>query len=136
MDLTTLTSVAATTLVKLLAKDGWEQVKAAVVGLWRRAHPDRVAIVEAELTETRDEMVAAQQAGDEQTERDLVSEWQGRLRRLVSARPELAEDLELLVDELRATMPEHHVARQRIQGDASGHGRVYQAGRDLHITDR
>ncbi|MGI5158413.1 hypothetical protein [Microbispora sp. CA-102843] len=42
---------------------GWQQARQAVVALWRRARPERALAIEAELEETRAEVVAAQ-AGD------------------------------------------------------------------------
>jgi hypothetical protein len=47
--LTTLTAVAATTLVQLMATDSWDRFKVAIVSLWRRVDPDRAETIDAEL---------------------------------------------------------------------------------------
>jgi hypothetical protein len=136
-ELTALTSTAATTVVQLLATAAWEQARSAVVGLWRRAHPERAETVQAELEDSRAELLAARQAGDEQVEQALVGEWQGRLRRLMVADPQLADDLCRVVAELRSALAgvdPQQVATITMQATAFGSSRVSQAGRDLHIT--
>jgi hypothetical protein len=78
-ELAALTSTAAATVVKLLATAAWERATSAVGGLWRRVHPERAETVQAELEDSRAEVLAARRAGDEQVEQALVGEWQGRL---------------------------------------------------------
>lgn len=136
-ELMELTSTAATTVVKVLATAASEQVKRAVGGLWRRAHPERAETVGAELEETRTEVLAARQTGDEQLEQALVGEWQGRLRRLVVTDPQLAEELRQVVAQLRVVLAEVDPAQATtisMQATASGKSRVNQAGRDLHVN--
>lgn len=92
-ELMELAGTAGSTIVTLLATDAWEKTKTAVGGLWKRVHPDRAGAVEADLAEARTEVLAARDAGDTQTERDLTIEWQGRLRRLLTADPGVAAEL-------------------------------------------
>src|SRR5216683_1308156 len=115
-------------MVRLMASDGWEQAKKAVGSLWRRVHPERAETVEAELVETREQVLAARQEGNEQAEQDLIGEWRGRLRRLLAAEPELADELRRLVDELPPTPSETgtQIGLLDMHAHASGHGRVYQ----------
>lgn len=136
-ELTALTATAAATVVKLLATAAWEQAKNAVGGLWRRVHPDRAETVQAELDETRTELLAARQVGDEQVEQALVGEWQGRLRRLVVADPQLVDDLRRIVAQLGSVLAAVDLQQGSMitmQARAFGHSRVNQAGRDLHVT--
>jgi hypothetical protein len=136
-DLTALTSTAAMTVVKLLATAAWEQATSAVGRLWRRVHPERAETVQAELEETRAEVLAARQVEDEQAEQALVGEWQGRLRRLVAADPHLADDLRRVVAELRSALADADAPQGTtitMQATAFGTSRVNQAGRYLHIT--
>ncbi len=135
-ELTALTSTAATTVVKLLATAAWERATSAVGGLWRQVHPERAQTVQAELEDSRAEVLAAREVGDEQVEQALVGEWQGRLRRLVVADPQLMDELRRMVAELRPVLadadpPQHTTISMRATTfDTS---RVNQAGRDLHI---
>lgn len=136
-ELTALTSTAATTVVKLLATAAWEQATSAVGRLWRRVHPERAETVQAELEETRAEVLAARRVEDEQAEQALVGEWQGRLRRLVAADPQLADDLRRVVAELRSALADTDAPQGTMitmRATAFGTSRVNQAGRDLHVT--
>jgi hypothetical protein len=136
-ELTALTATAAATVVKLLATAAWEQAKNAVGELWRRVHPDRAETVQAELEETRTELLAAQQVGDEQVEQALVSEWQGRLRRLMVADPQVVDDLRQVVAQLGSALAATDPQQGNVitmQATAFGHSRVNQAGRDLHVS--
>ncbi|MGH3887532.1 MAG: hypothetical protein ACRDSZ_13355 [Pseudonocardiaceae bacterium] len=136
-ELTALTSTAATTVVQLLATAAWEQAASAVGRLWQRVHPKRAETVQAELEESRTEVLAARQAGDEQVEQALVGEWHGRLRRLLAADPQLADELRRVVAELRSVLADAEPAQGAtitMQATTFGSSRVHQAGRDLHIT--
>jgi len=136
-ELTALTTVAAATLVQLMATDSWDRFKVAIVSLWRRVHPDRAEMVDGELAQARLEVLAAVEAGDDQAELDVMAEWHSRLRRLVATRPELAADLQRLLDEFRPVLGEgSETDSVRMRAQASGHGRVYQAGRDQKIVER
>ncbi len=136
-ELSALTSTAATTVVQLLATAAWEQASSAVGRLWRRVHPERAETVQAELADSRTEVLTARQIGDEQVEQALVGEWHGRLRRLVAADPQLADELRRVVAELQSALAEVDPlpgATITLQATAFGNSRVNQAGRDLHVT--
>ncbi|WP_328724808.1 hypothetical protein [Streptomyces sp. NBC_00259] len=133
-EIAALASAAGTTIVTLMATDAWQRTREGITSLWRRFHPERVEAVAAELDAAHDDLLASHTTGDPDTERELAAEWQGRIRRLLTARPEVAEELRTLLDELdprAATAPA--VAQQ---ATASGHARIYQAGRDQHVTER
>ncbi|WP_274031896.1 hypothetical protein [Streptomyces sp. MMBL 11-1] len=129
-ELVTLAQSASVTLVGLMATDAWEHTRDGFVALWQRARPERADAVAAELANTREDL-----ATDATAEGELAAEWQGRIRRLLTDRPEVAEELRKLLDELApdASAPATTVSQH---ATASGHSRVYQAGRDQHITAR
>jgi hypothetical protein len=138
-ELTALTSTAATTVVQLLATAAWEQGTSAVGRLWRRVHSERAQTVQAELEDSRAEVLAARKAGDEQVEQDLIGEWQSRLRRLVAADPQLVDELRRVVAELRSALAEvdpPQGAMITMQATTFGNSRVNQAGHDLHVTEK
>ncbi|TQS28955.1 hypothetical protein [Microbispora sp. KK1-11] len=131
-----LALAAASALVSVLATEGWQDGRRAVVALWRRARPEQAPAVEADLDEARTELLAAREAGDEQAEEALVVEWRQRLRRLAAADPEAARELRRIVDEeLTPLLPP---AGRGITVDqnatVSGIGSVNQAGRDIRIS--
>jgi hypothetical protein len=140
-ELVALASTAGSAVVTLLATDAWLRAKAGMGALWRRVYPDRAEVIEAEIVEAREEVVAARTAGDDTVEQALVGEWQGRLRRLLASHPDLAAELRRLLDEeLTLELP----AGDRTWGgdvdmraEASGHGRVYQVGQgEMTIGER
>lgn len=136
-ELAVLTSTAAATVVQLMATTAWEQAKSAVVGLWRRVHPEWAETVQAELEASRVEVLAARQVGNEQVEQALAGEWQGRLRSLVAADPQLVDELRRVVTELCAALADadpRQGATLIMQATTFGDSRVNQAGRDLHVT--
>ncbi|MDQ3152243.1 MAG: hypothetical protein M3R63_11150 [Actinomycetota bacterium] len=138
-ELSALALTAATTVVQLLATAAWEQAKSAVGRLWRKVHPERAETVQAELEESRAEVLAARQVGDEQVEQALIGEWHGRLRRLVAADPQLADELRRVVAELRSALADADLregATITMRATTFGTSRVNQAGRDLNVTEK
>jgi hypothetical protein len=132
-----LARTAGTTMVALMATQTWESAREGVVALWRRFQPDRAEAVGGELEATREDLLVAQRSGDTETEAELTAEWQARVRRLLVARPEVADELRRILAELSPALPEERPATAiRLRAEASGNGRVYQAGRDQHITER
>lgn len=139
VELAVLAGAAGSQLVALLTTDAWEAAKAAVVSVWRRVHPGRVEMVEAELVEARAEVMAARARGDEQSEQALALEWQGRLRRVFAADPVAAGELRRMLDEVAGQLPEPDRVRAgmiEMHAAVSGHGRSYQLGQGTqHITE-
>jgi hypothetical protein len=133
-EIAALAGTAGTTVVTLMAGDAWQRTREGVVALWRRVHPERADSIYADLEATRTEVLAGRAAGDPQSEEELTAEWQGRMRRLLAGEPAIAEDLRRLLDEISPGCAESS-SRIRMRATASGHGRVYQAGRDQHVTE-
>jgi hypothetical protein len=135
LELTALANLAASTVVGGMATAGWESAQQALGELWRRVHPERADTVVAELGEARAEVLVARRNGDERAERELVDEWQARLRRLLVANPEMVPELQRLIDELRSTAHEEPRAGSvNLVANASGRSRITMSGRDINIT--
>ncbi|WEO97754.1 hypothetical protein A6P39_029145 [Streptomyces sp. FXJ1.172] len=133
-EVTSLAQSAGATLVTLMATDAWHRTREGLTQLWRRMQPERAEIVAAELEAGREDVLAAMAANDQETLNELRLQWQGLVRRLIGARPAAAAELRALLAELD---PDGTAARPVTQrATASGHARVYQAGRDQHITER
>ncbi|MGW7210735.1 MULTISPECIES: hypothetical protein [unclassified Streptomyces] len=123
-----------------MATDVWQEARNTLVSLWRRARPEQAEVIDTELVEARPQLLAARQAGDDDTEQVMVADWQIRLQSLMQANPAVAEELRALLDD-RLTPALAQVEQTRVEAlvmkaKASGSGRVYQAGRDQHITER
>ncbi|MGW1005562.1 hypothetical protein [Streptomyces sp. NPDC002520] len=133
-EMTSLAQGAGTTLVTLMATDAWHRTREGLTQLWRRMQPERAETVAADLEAGREDVLAAMVANDQETLNELRLQWQGTVRRLIVAQPAAAEELRRLLDELD---PGGTAARQVTQhATASGQARIYQAGRDQHITER
>ncbi|MFF6998280.1 hypothetical protein ACFY93_25415 [Streptomyces sp. NPDC008313] len=136
-EIAALAGTAGTTVVTLMATNAWESTRDGMVALWRRFQPSRAESIGEELEAGREELLLAREAGDAESEAELTAEWQGRVRRFLLARPEAAEALRGVLDELYPSAPEQPgTERIRLEAHASGQARVYQAGRDQHITER
>ncbi|MFD4659866.1 hypothetical protein ACFWP2_30035 [Kitasatospora sp. NPDC058444] len=129
---------AGSALVSAMATDGWQQTRAAVVEWWRRRRPDRADEVGSELETVRAQVLAAREQGDEDTEQALAGSWRLQLQQLLREDPALADELQRLLDEHLAPAPsEGDRAQHRpivMRAEARDNSRVYQAGRDQHIT--
>ncbi|MFJ5843497.1 hypothetical protein [Streptomyces sp. NPDC092903] len=133
-EITLLAGTAGTTIAALLATDTWNGVRNGVITLWRRARPDHEEQIAAQLDTSRQDLLGARSNGDEEAEREIAAEWQGRIRRLLVAHPELVAALRSLLTELDPGAPVIPTVTQR--ATASGSSRVYQAGRDLNLDQR
>lgn len=139
-ELVTLAGTAASTVVTLLVTDGWEKAVAAMGELWRRVHPDRAAAVEADLADARTEILSTPESRAARAERALVTEWQARIGRLLSADPALAGELRRILDtDLRPALPADAptwTGDVRMSAHAQDQARIYQVGQgSQHITE-
>ncbi|MFF4607363.1 hypothetical protein ACFY12_32085 [Streptomyces sp. NPDC001339] len=137
-ELVNLARTAGTTIIGAMATDAWTRTRDIVVAAWRRVHPDRAEAVGTDLDVSRDELLAARANGDELSESELLAEWQSRVRRLLVENPGIAAALRQLLDDEGAAPARHgaDVGEVRMTARASDSARVYQAGRDQHITER
>ena len=133
LELAALASVASARLIDLVATDGWAAVRASVVSLWRRSHPERV---EEELGEVRDRLLETQGGDDDpQLRALLVAEWQARLALLLATQPDLADEVRRLIsEELRDSGPAGQAVGSLTQEAHVTDGDAYLAGRDQTIT--
>jgi hypothetical protein len=134
-ELASLTQSAGTTVVALMATEAWQAARDHVMDLWRRVQPGRAEATAAQLDASHEDALTAGAADDQQTLGELRAQWQALFRRLLVAHPEAASELRALLDELQPSgTPKPPVTAQH--ATASGHARIYQAGRDQHITER
>ncbi|MGC5000047.1 hypothetical protein [Streptomyces sp. DT195] len=135
LEISSLAQSGGATLVTLMATDAWQTAREGFVQLWRRMQPQRAEAVAAELDVGYAEVLAAAVADDQEVLSEVRAEWQGRLRRLLVAQPEAAAELRRLLDEIDPSASAVDAAVTQ-RATASGHARIYQAGRDQHITER
>jgi hypothetical protein len=134
-DFTPFAHGAGTTLVALMTTEAWQHLRERFTQLWHRFQPHRAGTLAVELAADQEEAMAAARAGDEATLDELRAQWRGRLRRLLVAEPSAYPALRSLLDEFAP--PDAPGAPHIVQhASATGHARVYQAGRDQHSTER
>ncbi|MGY1503715.1 hypothetical protein ACW4TU_45385 (plasmid) [Streptomyces sp. QTS52] len=87
--------------------------------------------------QSRDHVLAARRARDEDAESHVVAAWAARLTALLRDDPALADGLRRLIEEeigpLLGREDSARTGSHEFRAEASGHGRVYQAGRDQNI---
>ncbi|MEV1078114.1 hypothetical protein AB0I98_07655 [Streptomyces sp. NPDC050211] len=96
-ELAALAASGATTVVTLMVSDAWEQMRERVARLF--AGGDEGTSADEELRASRDELLVARAAGDEDAVADVEEEWRLRLRRVLRADPSAARELRELLDE-------------------------------------
>ncbi|WP_432250351.1 hypothetical protein ACRAR1_26850 [Streptomyces sanyensis] len=128
-ELMALAAAGATALVQQMAVDTWGQARDRVVSFLSRRGGGEEAMVEGELETSRGELVAAMNAGDQQTASDVQAEWRTRLRRTLLADPAAAAELQAILNDLAPQKGDQQVVdvRNTISGGAQ-HGPVIQAG--------
>ncbi|MEV6005205.1 hypothetical protein AB0M29_00195 [Streptomyces sp. NPDC051976] len=134
-ELASLTQSAGTTVVTLMATEAWQAARDGVLELWRRVQPGRAEAAAAQLDASREDALAAGVSEDQQTLSELRTQWAGLFRRLLVAHPEAAAELRALLDELQPPGDDPQPRPTVQHATASGHARIYQAGRDQHITE-
>ncbi|MEE1806423.1 hypothetical protein [Streptomyces sp. BE133] len=141
-ELLALASAAGTAVVTALTTDLWERARASVGALWERAYPDRAATVQADLTDTRTLLLTTDEVTPGGTDIEEVSaqEWRLRFHRLLSAHPDLAQELRrVLVEELTPALPAQQTPQSGstvFHAAPTGHARVYQSAGDMNINER
>jgi hypothetical protein len=92
---------AGTALVGAIATDTWQQVREAVVSLWRRAHSSQNGSdIGAELDELREQIFLARRDGDTATEKALEGSWQVKLHQLLRVDATLSMELQRVLDQI------------------------------------
>jgi hypothetical protein len=137
VDIATLAALVGNAIVAAIVTDSWEHVRASVVRLWRLTYPQRAETIEAVLTETREELIVAQERGNAVAQRELAAEWQRRIRSLLAMSEDAAPEVERLLNEVLtpiiAESGQQTQGSQSIAAIASGSSRIYQSGRDQFI---
>ena len=120
-----LASLAGRTVVAAAVTDAWETTKRGFARVLGRGDSERTGLAEHRLDETRERLQGVSGPELEYACAQAEAAWQTRLVDLLEEYPELAGDLQALVDQVRAELPAGTVS-------ATGHGLA--AGRDVVIT--
>jgi hypothetical protein len=124
--------LAATTLVEAMSSDAWESAKKAVSAWWRRHRPNQAASVEEALESSCREVRSADDVHRERMISAIEGRWQGRLAALIEERPEVAGNLNNLVEQLRALLPAVDGAADVVNVNSGTVGGHLVQARDIH----
>ncbi|MFE2639565.1 hypothetical protein ACFXKF_33185 [Streptomyces scopuliridis] len=122
-ELAALATAGATALVQQMVTDGWGNVRDRAVALFSRGRDE--GAVQAELEESRADLVAAREAEDEDAADDVRASWRARLRRALRDDPTAAAELRAILNELNQS-PSPGSVHNTISGGVQ-HGTVIQA---------
>lgn len=122
--LVSLASLAGRTVVKAAVTDAWDTAKDGFARLLGRGDTGRTVVEERRLEQTRAELAGVPAAELEWAQSRLQAAWQTRLLDLLEERPEIAADLQALVEEVQGQLPVRAVS-------VVGYG--VAAGRDVTI---
>jgi len=125
LELLALAALAGDTLVAAATTDVWEAAKRRFARLLGRGDQEREESAKRRLDDTRRQLQDVPEAEREQAQTRLASAWQTRLIDLLEEHPDVAPDLQVLVDQIQAELPARVVS-------ASGHG--VAAGGNVNIS--
>jgi hypothetical protein len=116
--------MGAVVLVKLMATDGWGEIKARLVQVLGHGDVARTDRVRSRLEQTRIDLLTAVQADQEQIAGQLEAVWQGRLLDLLEEDPAIEGELRALVDTAQSLLSQRLSMGQQQVGSF---GRAQQA---------
>jgi hypothetical protein len=122
--LSALAAAGGTTLVKAMIADGWAATKIEFARLLGRGDASREKAAADKLEQTRAEVAAA---GDEQAMVAARAAWAARLADLLEDQPEVADQLQALVDQINGhgsagSVSQRVLAVDNAQVAVQGHG--------------
>ncbi len=120
-----LASLAARTVVAAAATSGWEVVKSGLARLLGRDDAARTELAERRLGEVRTKLASAANQDLERVQEQLAVAWQARIMDLLEETPEIAAELQALIEQAQRQIPAVAVYSA---------GRSVAAGRDVAIT--
>lgn len=100
--LTALASSGATALVSAAATDAWGTARAGFSKLFGRGDPERERITADRLDEAATQIEKLDHDRIAEVRETLINAWGIRLRDLLEERPDSAEELEALIEQVRA----------------------------------
>ncbi|MGW3664809.1 hypothetical protein [Streptomyces sp. NPDC005141] len=132
-----LALVGATTFTESMAGQAWQSTRDMLARILGRGSEEREQRALARLDETAAEVVRADGAEEAAVLARVAGQWETRLQDFLDEHPEARGDLEALVSQARAALPEERatrvtqtLSRNTIKGDAMVIG---SAGRDITI---
>ncbi|WP_327105990.1 hypothetical protein [Nonomuraea glycinis] len=153
--LAALAAAGGTALVSAMSTDAWTSAKQGFARLLGRGGPERQEVAERRLERSRQELAGATSREPERARVEQEAAWRLRLSDLLEDDPAAEAELRVLVARFGAAVPASgersisiggdnsgiastgdHATNVRMRAEATGSGRVHQAGRDQTINER
>jgi hypothetical protein len=134
-ELEVLATSAATTLVGLMATDGWKEARSLLSVVWRRARPDQLEEVEADLNSANQIVIAARERDNIAVEQVVRDEWCARIGGLLATKPEAHRDLREALHRMHSLTPQASSTSVSMHADVRDQGRSYQSAGDMVIHE-
>ncbi|WP_405555255.1 hypothetical protein OIE52_35110 [Streptomyces canus] len=128
-----LASSGALTLVNAAATDAWQSARSGFLRLLGHGAAERERVTANRLDESAAQLGRAAEDRQDQVREELLHAWRTRLVDLLEERPDAAEEMQALIEQIQAMLP----TAQRQGGQAVGTGPVFQAnsgGVNIGIT--
>jgi hypothetical protein len=126
-ELEELATSGASTLVGLMVTDLWNEVRGRIAALLRRGKAAE------ELERSRQQLVAAREAGDSRAAADVEAHWRSGLRAVLAGDPQAAAALRALVDEYGQSATVASYAETHMHGNTF-HGPVHTGTGTMNVT--
>jgi len=120
-----LAQFAGQTVAAAAITDAWESVRGRFASVIGHGNARKTEAVEVWLTQTREQLAAADLGTVEQTKRAVAERWTGRFADLLDEHPDIETELRMVVEEVAAQLP---------AGTVSAADYSVVAGRDVRIT--
>ncbi|WP_379522570.1 hypothetical protein [Nonomuraea insulae] len=153
--LAALAAAGGTALVEAMTTDAWTSAKQSFARLLGRGKPERQEVAERRLERARQELAGTTGAELERARTKQEAAWRLRLSDLLEDDPAAEAELRVLVatfgtsasasgersfsiggDNSGIASSGDNATNVQMRAEASGQGRVYQAGRDQTINER
>ncbi|MFD9403097.1 hypothetical protein ACFWA4_30285 [Streptomyces sp. NPDC060011] len=132
LELAPLALTGATTLVAAIATDAWQVARTGVARLFRRRDQVLQSAIEAQLQGNATLVAQAEDA--EQARQALIPMWQLELKQLLRQHPDAADELQALINEISAAMPQtQRTWAQKVQTNIAKHGSQVIAAQDGNV---
>lgn len=128
--LAALAGVGGTAVVGAMATDAWQATRSQVARLFRRGGRNRQAVVEAQLDH---HAALVERSGDpDQARQSLAGLWSLELQELLAEHPDAAEELQEVIEQVRAQLParqqawvQTNIARDQATQNIVQHGTLH-----------
>ncbi|MEV1059454.1 hypothetical protein AB0I92_19550 [Micromonospora chalcea] len=133
-DISGLAAAGASAIIGAMATDAWKVAKQGFARIFSRSQPQALDAVAAELEQSREDVLAA----DDETQGGVLSsqedQWKARLRMLLITDPTAVGELQKVLDAVAVSSVDGRSGNVTLKAEARDFGRVYQQGSGIQFN--